>query len=143
MRKSGHYQPTAPEEIPNRQHESWTRTYLTLTAIPINDLDAGRSLLGEEVEKIAGATDGRARTRRKRKIQQSAAGFKCVIKSGSDGVRYRTCYVWTASNIDYRIVVQYWLEQKRAAQFSSAKPHELGTPYNVRALLPAQIEKVA
>ncbi len=62
---------------------------------------------------------------------------------GSDGVRYRTCYVWTASNIDYRVVVRYWLEQRRAAQFSSAKSHELDTPNNILNLLPAQIEKVA
>jgi hypothetical protein len=33
-------------------------------AIPINELDTGRSLLGEEVEKIAGSTDGQSRTGR-------------------------------------------------------------------------------
>ncbi len=61
---------------------------------------------------------------------------------GSDGVRYRTCCVWTASNIDYHIVVQYWLEQKRAAQFRIDKPHKSDTPNSIVNLLPAQMEKV-
>jgi hypothetical protein len=62
---------------------------------------------------------------------------------GSDGVRYRTCHIWTASNIDYRIVVQYWLEHARAAKFSTDKPHKIDTSNNIFNLLPAQIEKVA
>jgi hypothetical protein len=37
----------------------------------------------------------------------------CDEVSKSYRVRYRTCHIWTASNIDYRIVVQYWLKQKR------------------------------
>ena len=61
----------------------------------------------------------------------------------SDGVRYRTCHIWTASNIDYRIVVQYWLEQRRAAKFNSAKPRESGTSNNILNILPAQIKQVA
>src|SRR5260221_5039669 len=31
--------------------------------------------------------------------------------NGSDGVRYRTCYLWSAFKIDYHITVKYWLEQ--------------------------------
>ncbi len=95
------------------------------------------------MKKIAGATGDRSRTECERKTPHRCAEFKWFIKSGSDGVRYRTCYVWTASNIDYRIVVQYWLEQKRAAQFNSAKSHELGTPNNILDLRSAQIEQVA
>ncbi len=94
-------------------------------------------------KNIAGSIIGRTCTGREKKISHRCAEFKCVIKSGSDGVRYRTCYVWTASNIDYRIVVQYWLEQSRAAKFSSAKSHDLDTPNNILALVPAQIERVA
>ncbi len=63
--------------------------------------------------------------------------------SGSDGVRYRTCHIWTSSNIDYRIVVQYWLEHTRAAKFSTDKPRESGASNNILNILPAQIEKVA
>jgi hypothetical protein len=36
--------------------------------------------------------------------------------SGSDGVGYRTCHVWTAFKIDCRAVVRYWLERALAAK---------------------------
>ena len=58
-------------------------------------------------------------------------------------VRYRTCHIWIAFNIEYRIVVQYWLEYTRAAKFSTDRPHKLDSWNNIVNLLPAQIEKVA
>jgi len=51
--------------------------------------------------------------------------------SKSYRVRYRTCHIWTASNIDYRIAVQFWLEHTRAAKFSIDQPHGLGTSNNI------------
>ena len=63
--------------------------------------------------------------------------------NGSDGVRYRTCYCWTAFNIDYRVVVEYWLEHTLVAQFGKQESRELDTPDSTPKPLPRQIEKAA
>ena len=62
---------------------------------------------------------------------------------GSDGVRYRTCHVWSAFNIDHRLVVQYWLEHTLAAKLSEDKPIKPEALDNAPTLLPARIEKAA
>jgi hypothetical protein len=64
-------------------------------------------------------------------------------QNGSDGVRYRTCYCWTAFNIDYRLVVQYWLEHSLVAKFGKDKLHRSDASNSIPTPLPAQIEKVA
>ncbi len=67
----------------------------------------------------------------------------CDEVSKSYRVRYRTCYCWTAFNIDYDFVVQYWLERTLAAKLDKDKPRKLDAPGSTPKLSPAQIEKAA
>ncbi len=60
----------------------------------------------------------------------------------SDEIRHRSCHIWIASTIDYRIVVQYWLKHARAVKLSTDNLHRLGTLDRIVNRLPAQIEIV-
>jgi hypothetical protein len=67
----------------------------------------------------------------------------CDEVSKSYGVRYRTCHVWSAFNIDHRVVGKYWLEHTLAARPSKDKLRESDRPDSTPKLLSAQIEKAA
>ncbi len=57
--------------------------------------------------------------------------------NGSDGVRHRTCYLWSAFKIDYHITVKYWLEQTIDAKRPDTQSHYT-TPDSASNLSTAQ-----
>ena len=69
--------------------------------------------------------------------------FKRSHPFGSDGLRHRTCYLWASFKVDYRSVVEYWLQHMLGDKPRNDKLHSLNTPNNTSNLPLAQIEKVA
>ncbi len=61
--------------------------------------------------------------------------------SGGDGVRYRTCYLWSAFKIDYHIVVKYWLEQTIIPDLQTTQLYNQDISNNISNPLQPQIGK--
>ena len=69
--------------------------------------------------------------------------FKRTHLFGSDGLQHRTCYLWASFKVDYRLVVEYWLQQMLGDKPRSNTLPNLNTSNNTSNLPLAQIEKVA
>jgi len=64
-------------------------------------------------------------------------------QDGSDGLGHRTCYLWSAFKVDYRLVAEYWLRETLGPEIPTKKPLSQDTS-NITSNPPlAQIEKVA
>jgi hypothetical protein len=64
----------------------------------------------------------------------TSRGPNCLteIRDCYSGVGHRTCYLWTAFKIDYRFVVEYWLERTVPAQFPNTLQGKINTPIRLR-----------
>ena len=70
-------------------------------------------------------------------------GITCSLgtyQNGSDGVRYRTCYLWSAFKIDYHIVVKYWLKERIDGEHSNSQSNKTNRPDDTSNLSTTQLE---
>ncbi len=63
-----------------------------------------------------------------------------TYQNGSDGDRYRTCYLWSAFKIDCHIVVKYWLEQTIDGANPKSQSNKTNRPNNTSNLSTTQLE---
>src|SRR5258708_37505686 len=92
-----------------------------LSHLPDNEHDA---------QPLSPTTINRGRTRDlafrtlvDQKFRIMVRNFVCEIFNGSDGLGHRTCYLWSAFKVDYRLVAEYRLQRTLGPENHIKKPH--------------------
>src|SRR5260221_4722040 len=104
----------------------------------------------DEAQPLSPTTINRGRSRalafrtlRDQKFRIMTRNFVCEIFNGSDGLGHRTCYLWSAFRVDYRVAAEYRLQRTLGPENHIKKPHSQDSSNNTSTPPFAQIERVA